>query len=136
MYKYKLVKDKPKLPIINTSKLEVKESTIPEANLGVFATVDIKKDEIVEIAPFLRIPKASWQNNILKDYVFTETDKIYLLVLGYGAMYNHSFTPNLIYEYHENDYYKYVANRNIKSGEELFISYGNDYWNSRDKKCN
>ena len=134
--KYKLVKNKNNLPNFNICGLEIKESTIPGANLGVFTLKDINKGEIVEIAPFLRVPSNSCSNNILNDYVFTENENTYILVLGYGSMYNHSYDPNLSYEYYEKDYFAYRANSDIKKGSELFISYGGDYWSSRNKKCN
>jgi len=100
---------------------------------GVFATQDFAKNEIVEIAPALPIPPKDIQNNILKDYVFTYDTSNYGIVFGYGSIYNHNDNPSLNYSYtnnHKNMIYK--TTRPIKSGEELFVSYGSHWWKNRN----
>jgi len=74
-------------------------------------------------------------NNILNDYIFRDTnnDDYKLVALGYGSMYNHSDTPNLKY-YCENDKMIYKATRDIDIDEELYISYGPNWWGSRTNK--
>lgn len=47
-------------------------------------------------------------------------------VLGFGMIYNHADSPNIDYEFdYDSVLFRYTANTNIESGEELFINYGN-----------
>jgi len=47
-------------------------------------------------------------------------------------MYNHSTNYNIDYEPDINNQCMiYIANKDIIKGNELFINYGEDYWNSR-----
>jgi hypothetical protein len=106
----------------------------PLGGKGVFATRDFRKGEVVEEAPIMTAPSGRW-GTALKDYLFTDTDATKnVLVLGYGAMYNHADKPNLEYEMGDgDDTFRYVATRAIKAGEELLISYGSEWWQSRTK---
>lgn len=98
-------------------------------NLGVFSKRSYKKNEIIEIAPLIEIDGSQTLPHPLQDYVFSSHIKQgnYVLVLGYGSMYNHSRNNNVDY-YTCGDNYKrfvkYVANKDINSYEELFINYG------------
>lgn len=57
------------------------------------------------------------------------------MVLGYGAIYNHSSYENVWYEYNaERSAMVYSASSPIKKGDELFISYGKDWFASRKAK--
>ena len=47
-------------------------------------------------------------------------------------MYNHSDDYNVDYDQTQENTMVYTANRDIQKGEELYISYGDDYWNSRN----
>ncbi len=117
-------------PVIETFDIELGKS--PLGGKGVFATRAFAKGEVVEEAPIMTAPCKKW-GSALKDYLFTDTDpRKNVLVLGYGAMYNHADKPNLKYELgDEEDTFKYVAARDIEAGEELVISYGPGWWKSR-----
>jgi SET domain-containing protein len=125
--------------VINIAHLELRQSNISSAGLGVFTRKNIVKDETVEIAPLLLIKDDCLfqvkKNNILDDYVFTSPEtnaKYYGLALGYGSMYNHSDEPNIDYIFdHENKKMIYKAIKDIEKGSELYISYGNKWWKSR-----
>ena len=68
----------------------------------------------------------------LADYLFESTNEgMFLVVLGFGMLYNHSSEPNLDY-YQENEAaLAFVAQRQIDKGEELTISYGDEWWSAR-----
>lgn len=105
---------------------------------GVYARRDIAIGEIVERSPVILIPK----NQVFGDtkhaqnaariswYVFTwhvPTKREYVaLALGYGSIYNHSFTPNAIYRCVAPDAMEYVAIAPIKAGDEVTINYNGD----------
>lgn len=53
------------------------------------------------------------------------TDKA--VVLGHGMIFNHSDTPNVVYNFNQADLcFDYFALKNINPNEELFINYGNN----------
>jgi len=97
---------------------------------GVFANRYFHKGEIVEICPAIKTKTTSIGDKI-EDYVFTLNREYYLVVLGYGSMYNHSDTPNLEYINIGEDKMKFTCIKDIKRGEEMFVSYGQHYWNLR-----
>ena len=115
-----------------TETFDIELNKSPLGGKGVFATRDFQKGEVVEEAPIMTAPSKRW-GTALKDYLFTDTDAgKKVLVLGYGAMYNHADKPNLVYEMgDDDDTFKYVATRAIKAGHELLISYGSEWWQSR-----
>lgn len=108
--------------------------------LGVFASEDIKKGEVFEITPILDVVKSKEEDlgkEFLYDYRFAynkngKTTKL-VLALGYGSLYNHSKDPNANWKLNEVlDMFEFYAVRDIKSGEEVLIYYGNEeYWQAR-----
>ncbi len=63
----------------------------------------------------------------LKDLGYEDVGSLFstAFVLGFGMIYNHSENPNINYEFdYDSVLYRYIANKNIKKGEELLISYG------------
>ena len=59
------------------------------------------------------------------------------MVLGYGAVYNHD-DNNSVYYYSDKDknIMVYKTLRAIKKGEEIFVSYGQEYFKVLDIKKN
>jgi SET domain-containing protein len=101
---------------------------------GVFAVRNIKKGEIVEVCPVIVVPKSQeklLRKTLLDDYCFPwATQYQPAIVLGYGSLYNHSYTPNV--EYDEKVKQKvmvFTALRNIKKGEEITSNYNGDHDN-------
>ena len=68
------------------------------------------------------------------NYVFQsgEDDDMVILLLGYGSLYNHSSENNADYFYDEaNDLVYFESTHPIVAGEEICISYGSDWFQSR-----
>lgn len=97
---------------------------------GIFAIRNIKKGEFIEEAPVIVIPINEWKlmkkKNILSNYIFRwEEDKA--LALGYGSLYNHSYTPNARYHTNiENQSIDFYAREDIQEKEEITVNYNGD----------
>jgi hypothetical protein len=96
---------------------------------GVFATRAFAEGETVEVCPTVEISEGGGD---LADYLFESTNEGYfLVVLGFGMLYNHSAEPNLDYFQEDGSTLEFVAQRPIERGEELTISYGDEWWSAR-----
>ena len=60
----------------------------------------------------------SWKVPTKREYV--------ALALGYGSLYNHSFTPNARYQCVAPDTIEYLSIRPIAKGDEILINYNGD----------
>ena len=95
---------------------------------GVFAKRPIACDELIERVPVLVFPKTDLYGpqgtSQLADYVFTWDDEHVAIALGYGSLYNHSYTPNARYADDDDPNAKrYFALRDIATGEEITVNY-------------
>jgi len=106
---------------------------------GVFATKSIPADTTLEECPYLRI-RADECAGTLDDYVFnleTKADNgdsdIYSLVLGWGSLFNHADDHNTEY-WHDTDRDLIVFHtiKPVNAGQQLFVNYGEEWWNSRE----
>jgi uncharacterized protein len=96
---------------------------------GVFALRNMKKGELIEEAHVIVIPITEWKlmrKSILSNYVFRwGGDKA--LALGYGSLYNHSYTPNARYITNlENQSIDFYAREDMQAGEEITVNYHGD----------
>lgn len=100
----------------------------PIHGYGVFAEQNFQRDDIIEECYFLR---ADSQAIDFIDYYFL-AGECRAMVLGDGSIYNHSQTPNALHRI-DNDHAIMIvqANRPIKQGEEICISYGVNWFDSR-----
>lgn len=110
---------------------------------GIFATEDIKEQELIEICPTVVLHhRMNYHNDpVIKDYCFTQVCPCeeckkhgghYIMVLGYGQIYNHHDDNNAKISFNlKNSLALIIANKDIKKGEEIFISYGENYFKSR-----
>jgi SET domain-containing protein len=104
----------------------------PGKGRGVFARRPIKRGEVIEKVPVILIPADLVLDNasgkVLDRYVFWWNKNTLAISLGYGSIYNHSFTPNAEYE---QGYacITYRAIRDISPGEEIQINY---QWDTED----
>jgi hypothetical protein len=124
------------------SSIEVQHS--PLHGNGVFAKRSFRRGETVEVVPSLPLDYDSLYF-ALRDYASSSSETIIhgVIDLGYGAIYNHSFAPNIIgikagiagckwaYELCGNftaPQWNFIALRDIEAGEELCQDYGPAYW--------
>ncbi|WP_066633022.1 SET domain-containing protein [Desulfolucanica intricata] len=102
---------------------------------GVFACRKFKRGDIIELAPVLLIPSSDLpniKNTVLKDYYFIwchdeNNRRIGAIVLGYGSLYNHSYTPNAKFiKKYKDLIVEFKALKDIEEGEEITINYNGD----------
>lgn len=97
-----------------------------------FATRDIKTGELIEVSPVLISCKEEWKymkKTILVNYCFAwgENGDQTAVALGYGSLFNHSYTPNAIFVNNlENMSIDFLAIDDIKEGMEITINYNED----------
>lgn len=111
----------------NTDSLEIRPS--PGKGRGVFAKRPFKEGELIERAPVIPIPgyEEPDKGTVLFDYAYGwGTDlKDSALVLGFGSLYNHSYTPNGYYVRREEEFcIDFIAIKEILPGEEIMVNYG------------
>src|SRR5205823_8748120 len=70
---------------------------------------------------------------LFRNYIFeTDQKSLEALPLGYGAIYNHSKDYNADYIYiPEWNIIRFLAERKIEKGEEILISYGEEWFSDR-----
>ena len=120
-------------------KAELRNS--PIHGWGVFAKTVIFKDELIEECPVYTLhTKAGndWCPGVFDSYKFAypygatpEETTEFVLPLGWGAIYNHSNTPNAAWRSHplNSRIYQWFALRDIYPDEEIFTYYGpSDYF--------
>lgn len=115
---------------IKTSKLGGKYGR------GVFSNKKYEIGDTIELAPYIEDITSNYKG-VIRDYIFKKSansDKS-VVAFGYGSMYNHSDTPNASWKVND-DYVKISCIKPINKDEEIFLSYGSQYWSSRnlDKK--
>lgn len=111
--------------VLNQSEvLEVRQS--PGKGRGVFAKIDIAKGETFERVPVLVFETSDLETSDLMDYAFIWGKKTIAIALGYGSLYNHSFTPNARYYDGPGRTKVFMAIKNIKAGDEILINYNGD----------
>ncbi|MFX1411268.1 MAG: SET domain-containing protein-lysine N-methyltransferase [Promethearchaeota archaeon] len=100
---------------------------------GLFAKQQIRKGKIIETAHVVLIPNNEYElidKTVVSNYCFSWENPKYkseykmALAMSTCQFMNHSYTPNVRYEYYyRNDSIKYIAIRNISKGEELTMNY-------------
>lgn len=97
---------------------------------GMIASCDIKKGAIIEKCPIVLLPKSDLPalfSTKLNNYYFDWTVDTRAVVLGYGSVINHSFSPNADYRYdYKNKFMIYFAISDIQAGDEVLINYNGD----------
>jgi hypothetical protein len=119
------------------NNIELKNSQIDGAGVGVFAKKDFKKDKIVERCPILIMSPHNQTDPMILKYSFAyncdcdickKRGTLAILPLGYGGMYNTSLSKDESnIDYYININSKVLVNyarKNIKAGEELLTFYG------------
>lgn len=112
--------------------IEVKKSNI--SGLGVFATRNIKKGEIIEECPCIEDDIYNFKGKI-NDYVFTsDNNKKNVVALGYCSIYNHQDNYDAKWIVKNGKHMTLIALKDIPKGKEIYNNYGEDYWKSRKKQ--
>jgi SET domain-containing protein len=98
---------------------------------GVFALRNFKSGEIVESAPVIIFDtkgRKKLEKTILSHYVYPwRSTRGAALVLGYGSIYNHSYSPNADWKQNfKTQSMVYRAIKNIKKGEEITVNYNGE----------
>lgn len=97
---------------------------------GVFANQNYSVGEIVEICPTITLNDKDSVGN-MNDYVFGFNSEDNLVGFGYCSMYNHQDDPNANWEVINKDKIEIKVVKPIQKGEEIFVSYGEAYFNHR-----
>ena len=119
--------------IFPPKKIYISESKSPDpknnqfvSGRGVFAGENIRKGEIIEVAPILILEFTDFIDtkwNLLFEYFFWMDDFV-ALSLGYGSLYNHSINPNIEYRISKKEKtISFTAVRDIKKDEEILFNY-------------
>ncbi|WP_328588759.1 SET domain-containing protein [Siminovitchia acidinfaciens] len=99
---------------------------------GVFALCDFKKGDLIESAPVIVLSKSERKyikKTKLNEYFFNWGKKYRnpAIALGYGSLYNHSYTPNSKFVNNLDQYtIDFYALKDIKKGEEITVNYNGD----------
>jgi SET domain-containing protein len=115
--------------LTQSDKVEVRRAG--RKGRGVFARRPIRKGEVIERTPVLVLPageaegRDSWEG--LSAYCFEWGRGTWAMALGYGSLYNHSYSPNARYDDEEAGRAKvFTALRDIRPGEEVTVNYNGD----------
>jgi uncharacterized protein len=112
-------------------KVGVGQSSVDKR--GVFSVDYIKEGEIFEAAPIVIVPADEVKETSLIDYAFKVGTDEYAIAFGNASLYNHRNQPSAEWRVDlEKKVINFVALHDIEPGEEIFISYGKTYWQSRD----
>jgi SET domain-containing protein len=115
-----------------SKKIVLASSKIPHAGRGVFASQAIHKGEIIEVCPVIVVSPndvVHLKQTDLHNYYFSWGIKkeTVAITLGFGSLYNHSYTPNAQYKKKEQEHLvEFSALRNINIGEEITTNYNGD----------
>jgi len=100
---------------------------------GVFTSMQIAADTIIEVAPVIVMTAADRQKldeTLLHDYIFewgNEKNEC-CMALGYVPIYNHAYASNCEYEMDfDTQTITIKTMRPVNAGEELFINYNGDW---------
>jgi uncharacterized protein len=116
------------MALTQSDAIEVKR--VQGKGRGVFARRLIREGEVIERVPVLVLPVAETQNGSvpsrLSGYCFLWGRGTVAMALGYGSLYNHSYTPNARYDDESGQTKVFTAIREIAVGEEITINYNGE----------
>ena len=115
----------PVSDVRESAALLVRDS--PGRGRGVFAGQDFDKGDLLEVCPVIVLPadqNLHMRLTVLGRYTFSWPRGVGV-VLGYGAIINHSATPNAAWDFDlDNNVVVFTAMRPIGKGEEITHDYG------------
>lgn len=100
------------------------------AGRGVFAKEKITEGELIEACPIVALPDPKDRDRLRKTglvnyyFLWGNDRKRAAICLGWGSVYNHSFSPNARYEKAMDEgRMDFYALRDIDAGEEVTVNY-------------
>ncbi len=116
------------MKLFPTEKVYLAESTIENADRGVFAAKAIAQNELIESCPIIFLTKEDYplakQTTLLRYYFLNELEDRSAVALGYGSLYNHSYEPNATYKKRlEDGFIDFYAIKDIQPDEEITVNY-------------
>lgn len=116
------------MPLIPTDLIEIRRS--PGRGRGVFARQFIAEGTVIERVPMLVFPEKELESEngfaSLYHYAFEWGKGTVGLALGYGSIYNHSYSPNARYDDYPQRTKVFTAVKDIQPGEEITINYNGE----------
>ena len=122
---------------------KIKLGNSPIHGRGVFAAVDIKRGEILERCPLIQMGNRSkcQTDPVVYSYMYAQPPCdcyecanhgfLFFMALGYGMIYNHQDKPNALWKFNYSQLFgDVIAIKDIKANEEIFVNYGNMYFNN------
>lgn len=110
--------------------LYIDDSKTVDAGRGVFAGERILNGALIESCPVVALEHAKDRDRLRKTglvnyyFLWGDTRDHAAICLGWGSVYNHSFTPNARYEkVMEDRRMDFYALRDIEEGEEIVVNY-------------
>ncbi|KAI0236006.1 histone lysine methyltransferase Set9 [Massospora cicadina] len=107
----------------------------------ILATKDFNKDDTIQLLHGLFSPLASHQLDKLKSdwadfsvMILSRSHKSCLL-LGPARFVNHDCNPNTVFQFHDTRSIVFKARRRIEFGEEITVSYGDNYFGIGNCEC-
>lgn len=111
-------------------KIYLAQSALASAGRGVFAREKIREGELIESCPIIALDGAKDRQHLRKtglvNYYFLWGDRRdrVAICLGWGSIYNHSFTPNARYEkVMEEERMDFYALTDIEADTEIIVNY-------------
>lgn len=143
-YNHKIRPDDPtKLEYLQSDKIKLGDS--PIHGRGVFAAKYIRKGEIIERCPLIQMQNRSkYQlDRTVFDYMYAQPPCdciecknhgfLFFMALGYGMLYNHQDNPNALWKFNYTQLLgDVIAIKDIDQHSEIFVSYGNAYFNNEN----
>ena len=112
--------------------LYISQSKLKNGGRGVFAAKNFKKGELIESCPIIEIPQNNLEilcQTILINYIFFfgKNKEKSLIALGFGSLYNHTYSPNARYKIKSRQkLIEFTAIKDIKKDEEITTNYIQD----------
>ena len=112
------------------STIYIADSQLPGAGRGVFAKDPIPEGALIESCPVVLLPDRRDRDRLRKTrlvnyyFLWGEGRDCAAICLGWGSVYNHSYSPNARYEKMVDDErMDFYALRNLQAGEEITVNY-------------
>ncbi|MCW8796408.1 MAG: SET domain-containing protein-lysine N-methyltransferase [Chlorobium sp.] len=119
----------------NSSLPSVRVGKSNVSGRGVFALKNIQNGTTIERCPVLEVDEQDIGGELLNYVFYGDNEKERLVAMGTGMLFNHSSVPNVAYYLEETPLGPELviyALRDLRKGEELFYTYGDDWWTSRN----